>query len=170
MSVAATLERVFVAMGANIGDPVAQLDAARAAMDQLPETRLLACSSYYRSAPVGYVDQPDFVNAVAMMDTALPPRLLLHHLLDIERAQGRIRAFPNAPRMLDLDIVLYGARVIDEDGLTIPHARMLGRAFVMLPLAELAPEVEIPGCGQAALLAARLASEDIAVLRAAMPA
>lgn len=165
-----TPERVFVAMGANIGDPVAQLDAARVALNQLPETRLLACSSYYRSAPVGYADQPDFVNAVAMMDTTLSPRALLHHLLDIERAQGRIRAFPNAPRTLDLDIALYGAHVIVEEGLTIPHARMLDRAFVMLPLAELAPGVEIPGYGRAAPLAARMASGDIAVLRAAVPA
>ena len=170
MSVARTSERVFVAMGANIGDPVAQLDAARAALNRLPDTRLLGCSSYYRSAPVGYADQPDFVNAVAMMETALSPRLLLQHLLEIERTQGRIRAFPNAPRTLDLDIVLYGAHVINEEGLTIPHARMLDRAFVMLPLAELEPEVEIPGSGPAKVLAARLATGDIAVLRAAVPA
>lgn len=170
MSVAGTAERVFVAMGANIGDPVAQLDAGREALRRLPATRLLACSSYYRSAPVGYADQPDFVNAVAMMETALSPRELLHHLLEIERAQGRIRTFANAPRTLDLDIVLYGACVIDEEGLTIPHARMLERAFVMLPLAELAPDVEIPGRGCAEFLAARLAAEDIAVLRQAVPA
>lgn len=153
---AAQTRTAFVALGANIGEPLHQVKAGFAALDALPGTRLTARSSLYRSAPVGYADQPDFINAVAMIETALEPHALLAALLAIERAHGRVRDFPNAPRTLDLDIVLYGDLVLHEPGLTIPHARMLERAFVMLPLAEIAPDAEVPGCGRVRELAARL--------------
>jgi 2-amino-4-hydroxy-6-hydroxymethyldihydropteridine diphosphokinase len=115
----------------------------------LPETRLLKRSSLYRTAPVGYLDQPDFINAVAMVETALAPHTLLDGLLAIERQHGRVREFLNAPRTLDLDVLLYGDLVLYEPGLTIPHPRMHERAFVLLPLVEIAPEAEIPGRGRA---------------------
>lgn len=134
----------YIALGANIGEPQQQIAAGFAALAALPDTRLLARSSLYRSAPVGYADQPDFINAVAAIDTALAPQALLAALLGIERAHGRVRDFPNAPRTLDMDIVLYADRVINEPGLTVPHPRMFERAFVLVPLAEIAPEVHVP--------------------------
>lgn len=149
-------QTAFVALGANIGEPLRQVEAGFAALAALPDTRLVARSSLYRSAPVGYADQPDFINAVAEIETALAPQALLAALLGIERAHGRVRDFPNAPRTLDLDIVLYGGREIHEPGLTVPHARMLERAFVMLPLAEIAPEAAVPGRGRVADLARRV--------------
>lgn len=137
----------YIALGANIGEPQQQIAAGFAALAALPDTRLLARSSLYRSAPVGYADQPDFINAVAAIDTALAPQALLAALLGIERANGRVRDFPNAPRTLDMDIVLYADRVINEPGLTVPHPRMFERAFVLVPLAEIAPEVHVPTHG-----------------------
>jgi 2-amino-4-hydroxy-6-hydroxymethyldihydropteridine diphosphokinase len=153
-----------VALGANIGDPLRRIDAGFAALDALPQTRLAARSSLYRSAPVGYADQPDFINAVALIETGLAPHALLEALLGIERANGRVRDFPNAPRTLDLDILLYGSLVLHEPGLTIPHARMLERAFVMLPLAEIAPDAVVPGHGRVAELAARIDAGGIVPL------
>ncbi len=161
----ASLQTVCVALGANIGEPAVQIEAAFSALQALPDTRLLRRSSLYRSAPVGYADQPDFINAVAVIETALDPHALLAALLDIERAQGRVREFPNAPRTLDLDIVLYGDRVLQEPGLTIPHARMLERAFVMLPLAEVAPEARVPGHGLARDLAGKVDAASVAQLQ-----
>lgn len=162
--VPAAAHTACVALGANIGDPLRQIEAGFAALDALPDTRLIARSSLYRSAPVGYADQPDFTNAVALIDTGLSPHALLEALLAIERAHGRIRDFPNAPRTLDLDIVLYGGLVLHEPGLTIPHARMLERAFVLLPLAEIAPDAVVPGHGRVAELAARVDTCGIARL------
>lgn len=154
----------YIALGANIGEPVRQIEAAYAALAALPGTRLVARSSLYRSAPVGYADQPDFINAVAVIETVLTPHALLDALLAIERAHGRVREFPNAPRTLDLDIVLYGDVVLHDPGLTIPHARMLERAFVMLPLAEVAPDAVVPGHGPVRGLAAGLDRAAIAQL------
>ena len=131
----------------------------------MPLTRLLTRSSLYRSAPVGYADQPDFINAVAIIDTALAPHALLDAILEIERVNGRIREFPNAPRTLDLDIVLYGDCVVHDPGLTIPHARMLERAFVMVPLAEVAPDMTVPGHGTVRELAARVDAGSVAQLQ-----
>ncbi len=143
----------YIALGSNLDDPAAQVRAGFAALDRLPQTRLAARSSLYASAPVGFLDQPEFVNAVACIETGLAPRELLDQLIAIERAHGRVRAFPNAPRTLDLDIVLYGARAVREPGLTIPHPRMLERAFVMVPLAELAPDAMLPDGRRIAQLA-----------------
>jgi 2-amino-4-hydroxy-6-hydroxymethyldihydropteridine diphosphokinase len=153
---AGNTERAFVALGANIGEPQRQVEAGFAALAALAGTRLVSRSSLYRSAPVGYLDQPDFINAVAAIDTALSPRDLLDALLEIERVHGRVRDFANAPRTLDLDLVLYGDRRILEPGLTVPHARMLERDFVMLPLAEIAPDAQVPGLGPVRELAAML--------------
>ena len=148
MSTSESAEQVaYVALGSNLREPQRQLRNAFLVLGQLPQTRLVARSSLYRSAPVGYADQPDFVNAVAALRTALAPHALLEALLAMERAQGRVRSFPNAPRTLDLDIVLYGAQVIRETGLTVPHPRLHERAFVLVPLAEIAPDALVPGRG-----------------------
>lgn len=141
------MTRAYVALGSNLADPVTQLGAAFDELGRLPQTRLVARSSLWRSAPVGYLDQPDFVNAVAAIETTLEAETLLAHLLDIERRHGRVREFQNAPRTLDLDIALYGDDRIDTPTLTVPHPRMQERAFVLLPLNELAPDVVIPGHG-----------------------
>ena len=140
-------------MGSNLGDPAAQIRRALQALAAMPETRLVRRSSLYRNPPAGYLDQPDFVNAVARIETRLAPRDLLERLLAIERAHGRVRDLPNGPRTLDLDILLYGERIVREPELTIPHPRMLERAFVLVPLAEIAPEAVVPGDGRVADLA-----------------
>jgi 2-amino-4-hydroxy-6-hydroxymethyldihydropteridine diphosphokinase len=139
-----------IALGSNLDDPESQVRRGFGEIAQLPETTVLARSSLHRTAPVGYRDQPDFVNACALVDTALTPRALLEGLLAIERAHGRVRAFPNGPRTLDLDIVLYADRVIQEPGLTVPHPRAHERAFVLEPLLEVWPDAVFPGKGPAA--------------------
>ncbi|MFZ5482802.1 MAG: 2-amino-4-hydroxy-6-hydroxymethyldihydropteridine diphosphokinase [Pseudomonadota bacterium] len=137
----------FIALGANLGEPARQIESAFAALDGLEGTRLTARSALYVSHPEGYPEQPDYLNAVARIDTRLGPRPLLGRLLDIEQSHGRERTFRNAPRTLDLDILLFDALEVDECGLHIPHPRMHERAFVLIPLAELAPELVIPGQG-----------------------
>jgi 2-amino-4-hydroxy-6-hydroxymethyldihydropteridine diphosphokinase len=132
-------------LGSNLGDPPAQIRCAMRALAAMPGTRLVRRSSLYRNPPAGYLDQPEFINAVASIETGLAPRDLLEQLLAIEQAQGRVRDFPNAPRTLDLDNLLYGERTVREPGLTIPHPRMLERAFALVPLAEIAPEMVMPG-------------------------
>jgi 2-amino-4-hydroxy-6-hydroxymethyldihydropteridine diphosphokinase len=146
------MNRAFVGLGANIGDPRRQLEAAIEQLKNLPGTDLVQISGFYRSAPLGYVDQPDFLNAVARLDTTLPAERLLEHLQKMERQQGRERPFPNAPRTLDLDLLLYGDRVLDSPRLTLPHPRMHERAFVLQPLLELDSEISIPGKGKAGAL------------------
>ena len=153
--------RAFIGLGANLGDPEAQVRRAFAALAELPRTRLFAASSLYRSAPVGVVGQLDFVNAVAELGTALTARALLEALLAEEARFGRTREFPHAPRTLDLDLLLYGDRVIAEPGLFVPHPRMHERAFVLAPLAEIAPDIAIPGRGRAAALLAACADQKI---------
>ncbi len=141
-------EIAFIALGSNLGEPAAQVNSGFAALGVLPASRVIARSSLYRSAPVGYADQPDFVNAVAAIETTLDPHVLLEALFAIERRHARVRRFPNAPRTLDLDLLLYGDLQLRERGLTIPHPRMHERAFVLLPLAEIAPHCVIPGRGR----------------------
>ncbi len=153
--------KAFIGLGANLGDPEAQVRRAFAALTELPGTRLLAASSLYRSAPVGYTVQPDFVNAVAQIETRLGAEALLRELLATEARFGRVRQFPNAPRTLDLDLLLYGDRVIAEPGLVVPHPRMHERAFVLAPLAEIAPDTVIPGKGRAGALLAACADQKI---------
>ena len=153
--------KVFIGLGANLGDPEAQVRRALLALAGLPGTRLVAASSLYRSAPVGYTVQPDFVNAVAQIETRLGAEALLRELLATEARFGRVRQFPNAPRTLDLDLLLYGDRVIAEPGLIVPHPRMHERAFVLAPLAEIAPDIAIPGKGRAGALLAACAGQKV---------
>jgi 2-amino-4-hydroxy-6-hydroxymethyldihydropteridine diphosphokinase len=147
----------FIGLGSNLGESCDQLRQALCELDRLPGTRLLAQSAFYRSAPVGYLDQPDFVNAAAKISTSLAPLQLLAELLNVERNHGRQRTFPNAPRTLDLDVLLYGDLRIDEPALTVPHPQMHLRAFVLQPLLEIAPDCFIPAIGSAhqALLSCR---------------
>ncbi len=140
----------FLALGSNLDGPREQVARGMSEIAALPETQLLKRSSLYRTAPVGFLDQPDFINAVVMVETALAPHALLDGLLDIERRHGRLRDFPGAPRTLDLDVLLYADVVLHEPGLTLPHPRMHERAFVLRPLAEIAPEAVIPGQGRVA--------------------
>jgi 2-amino-4-hydroxy-6-hydroxymethyldihydropteridine diphosphokinase len=140
----------FIGLGSNLEDPSSQLQHAFAELDGLPQTRLAARSSLYRSAPLGYPDQPEFVNAVAEIATALTPQALLQALLQIEHRHGRERTFRNAPRTLDLDVLLYDDTQLHEHGLTLPHPQMHLRAFVLQPLLEIAPDCVIPGIGSAA--------------------
>jgi 2-amino-4-hydroxy-6-hydroxymethyldihydropteridine diphosphokinase len=139
----------FVGLGANLGEPESQLRQALGALDAIAHTRVVKASSLYRSAPQGYAAQPQFVNAVAQLETGLPAERLLAELQAIEAAHGRRRSFANAPRTLDLDLLLFGNAVLDVPGLKIPHPRMHQRAFVLLPLVEIAAEVAIPGRGAA---------------------
>lgn len=141
--------RAFVALGANIGEPVKHLRAAVEDLSTLPDTRVEARSSLYRSAPVGLLNQPDFINAVVAVDTGLSPLELLRALLAIEARHGRVRSVPNAPRTLDLDLLLHGDSRLDSTELTLPHPRMHQRAFVLLPLLEIAPDLHLPGLGAA---------------------
>ena len=156
----------YVGLGSNLEQPRRQLLHACEALSRLPRTQFIARSSLYRSAPVGKTDQPDFVNAVALLRTQLAPLDLLHALLDLEAKQGRKRSEPDAPRTLDLDLLLYDDRVIREPGLVVPHPRMHERAFVLVPLAELNPDVIIPGHGAAADLLPRVARQDVTRLDA----
>jgi 2-amino-4-hydroxy-6-hydroxymethyldihydropteridine diphosphokinase len=144
-------ERVFVGLGANLGDARATLAAALGALSRLPQTRLVAHSALFRSAPVD-AQGPDFINAVAELDTSLEPSPLLEALQAIEATHGRERPFRNAPRTLDLDLLLFGQRVIVEPGLVVPHPRLHERAFVLRPLAELAPDLLHPLLGALARL------------------
>jgi 2-amino-4-hydroxy-6-hydroxymethyldihydropteridine diphosphokinase len=152
----------YVGLGANLGDPRARIEQALQDMKHLRNTKLGARSSLYRSAPQGCAGQPDFLNAVARLDTGLPAGELLESLLAIERRHGRERRFRNAPRTLDLDLLLYGDETIDEPGLRVPHPRMHERAFVLAPLLELDPAISIPGRGRACALLAACASQPVA--------
>lgn len=156
--------RAYVALGANLGDPVATVRAASAALARIAGARLLAVSSLYRTAPVGLRDQPDFINAVAAMDvdaTVLPAPTFLAALFAIEAEFGRVRSVRNAPRTLDLDLLLYGDACRDDPALTLPHPRLAERAFVLAPLAEIAPRLEIAGLGRVADLLAGVADQRI---------
>lgn len=158
----------FVGLGSNLADPLMQVRQALAELDAIRDTRVTARSSFFRTAPVGDPDQPDFINAVARLETTLPPRALLEALLDIESRHGRRRSVRNAPRTLDLDLLLYGDEVLqDEDRLTLPHPRLQQRAFVLAPLAEIAPETTVPGRGLVKDLLARVECAGVTKLDAA---
>lgn len=131
----------YVGIGSNLADPRAQVLNAFAELDRLPHTRVVKKSSLYRSAPMGHADQPDFINAVAQLETGLPAERLLAELQEVEARHGRQRSFPNAPRTLDLDVLLYGDARLSTPGLTVPHPRMHERAFVLKPLLELNPQL-----------------------------
>jgi len=150
-----------IGIGSNQDDPVRQVRDAFDELAALPSTRLSARSSLYRTAPVGKPDQPDFVNAVARLETTLPPATLLQRLLAIEQRHGRVRGERNAPRTLDLDLLLYADAVLDTPGLQVPHPRMHERAFALLPLDEVSPGLSIPGRGPVAALLRGLAGQRI---------
>ena len=155
------MNTAYVALGANLGDPTATVLAAFAALANLPESRVARCSSLYRTAPVGILSQPDFVNAVALLETTLAPEALLDALLDIEARFGRIRRERNGPRTLDLDLLLYDDIELDLPRLTLPHPRLHLRAFVLLPLAEVAPDLAIPRRGSVAAWLPAVANQGI---------
>ena len=138
----------YVGLGSNLDGPHEHVLRALDELAQLPDTQLLRHSALYRSAPLARTAQPDFINAVAQLETALEPRRLLDELCAIEARHGRERPFPDAPRTLDLDLLLYGQTVLASSELTLPHPRMHERAFVLEPLAELEPCALIPGRGR----------------------
>ncbi|MCU0965482.1 MAG: 2-amino-4-hydroxy-6-hydroxymethyldihydropteridine diphosphokinase [Burkholderiaceae bacterium] len=152
--------RAFVGVGANLGDALGTVRAALQALGRLPETRLVACSSLYRSAPVE-ASGPDFINAAAELLTTLPPLVLLHRLQAVEHEFGRLRSVRNAPRTLDLDLLVYGDVVLNSDELTLPHPRAHLRAFVLLPLSEVDPLISLPGLGPLAPWLAGAADQAI---------
>lgn len=134
----------YVGLGSNLEDPAKQVETALQELDRLPRTRLVRRSTLHRTAPVGYRDQPDFINAVAELETDLPAERLLDELQALEARHGRVRSFPNAPRTLDLDLLLFGDLVVQTERLTLPHPRMRERAFVLEPLREIAPDLDLP--------------------------
>ena len=139
------MQRCFIALGSNQDDPPAQVRRAFSELEQLPRSQLLACSSLYRSAPLGPQDQPAFINAVAMLDTRLSPHELLDALQAIEQRAGRVRKAERwGPRVRDLDILLYGDRQIDTPRLQVPHYHMHARSFVLYPLADLTADLIMP--------------------------
>ena len=135
------MERVYIGLGSNLAEPRNQLQSALAAIAALPCCQLVATSAFYASDPLGPADQPRYVNAVAAVDTTLEPLQLLDALQRIEQEQGRVRKAERwGPRTLDLDILLFGNRLLAEERLTVPHYHMHARAFVLYPLAEIAPD------------------------------
>jgi len=137
--------RVYIALGSNLAQPLQQVNTALEALGRIPYTQLIVCSSFYRTKPLGPQNQPDFLNAAVALDTLLPAEQLLDETQAIERNQGRERKDQRwGPRTLDLDIMLYGDRVIDTDRLTVPHYGLKEREFMLYPLAEIAPDLVFP--------------------------
>lgn len=135
----------YIAIGSNLASPLDQVNAAIAALAAVAQSRLLAQSSFYRTPPLGPQDQPDYLNAAVALETALDPQALLDHTQRIEREQGRVRKAERwGPRTLDLDIMLFGDEVINTPRLTVPHYDMKNRAFMLLPLSEIAPTLRFP--------------------------
>ncbi|MGH8086234.1 MAG: 2-amino-4-hydroxy-6-hydroxymethyldihydropteridine diphosphokinase [Lysobacter sp.] len=163
----------FVGLGSNLGDSAGILQSALVALDHLDTTRLLRASGLYRTPAWGLTAQPDFINAVAMLETALEPQALLAAMLQVEREAGRQRRDDGSdrwgPRTLDLDLLLYDAAIIDEPGLRVPHPHLHERAFALVPLLEIAPEVVIPGLGPARTALTAMASDEVEALTYATP-
>jgi 2-amino-4-hydroxy-6-hydroxymethyldihydropteridine diphosphokinase len=142
------VKRAYVGLGANLGDRAATLARALELLDGTPETEVVAVSTFRETDPVGYLEQPRFLNAAAAVDTSLEPEALLATLLDIERELGRVREGPRfGPRTVDLDLLLVEGVTLDEPGLTLPHPRLHERVFALAPLAELDPSLVVPGHG-----------------------
>ena len=143
----------YIGLGSNLNGPTAQIESALDALGNIAETRVFARSSLYRSAPLGGVEQPDFVNAAAAVMTTLGARELLDELHAIERSQGRERGGQRwGPRVIDLDLLVFSSAVCRDDGLSVPHPGIAERNFVLLPLREIAPDLVIPGVGRVASL------------------
>ena len=148
----------YIGLGANLGNRQQTINRALEAIDHRADTWLLRVSTLRETEPVGIVEQPWFLNGVAMIETVAPARGLLDALLELERRLGRDRAGspPGGPRTIDLDLLLYGDEVIDEPGLQVPHPRLQERRFVLEPLCELSPRLGIPGRGPVSALLAEL--------------
>lgn len=156
------MQRAYIGIGSNLDDPLTQVRTAIAALMTLPESAWIACSPLYRSRPVGPRDQPEYVNAVVAIDTAVAADALLDQLQAIENRQGRQRdGLRWGPRTLDLDILLYGQQSIDNERLRIPHPEIPNRSFVLKPLHDLAPTLVIPGLGSVESLLADISTDDL---------
>jgi len=160
--------RAYIGIGSNLNNPAVRVQAAFGELERLPDTRLAARSSLYGSRPMGPADQPDYVNAVAGVDTRLPAVDLLQALAEIEDREGRARGAEQwGPRTLDLDLLLYGEQCIATAALTVPHPGMHERDFVLVPLAEIAGDLDVPGYGPLSTLTARCEKHDLVRLVAA---
>lgn len=156
---------VYVGLGSNLAQPISQVRSGMAALKQLAQTQVEACSSLYASAPVGVTAQPDFVNAVCRLRTALRPEVMLQCLLDIEQTHGRLRqGAKGEPRTLDLDLLLYGEQEICTPHLTVPHPRLHERAFVLYPLSEIDPTIVVPRRGRVADLLVQCTDQRVQLL------
>ena len=152
----APVARAYVGLGANLGEREPTMRRALALLGADPDVEVVAVSAFRETAPVGFLDQPPFLNAVAALETGLEPRDLLGRLLGVERALGRTRGERWGPRTIDLDLLLHGDAVLDEPGLTVPHPLLHERRFMLEPLAELDPDLVVPGRGPVGELLARL--------------
>jgi 2-amino-4-hydroxy-6-hydroxymethyldihydropteridine diphosphokinase len=151
----------FVGLGGNIDGPASRLLAVMREFGFLPHIRLIRASSLYRTAPVGYADQPDFINAVVLLETTLSPDALMIELKALETRHGRIRHLRNGPRTLDLDLLLYDSLALDDSpALIVPHPRLHLRSFVLVPLVEIEPECMLPRHGRAASVLERMTDRD----------
>jgi 2-amino-4-hydroxy-6-hydroxymethyldihydropteridine diphosphokinase len=154
--------RSYIGIGSNLDDPVARVRTGVAALRGIPDSTLVECSSLYRTMPIGITEQPEFVNAVAALDTQLAPGALLRELLAIERTAGRRRGpVEGGPRTLDLDLLLYGNLKMTSADVTIPHPRMHERAFVLVPLFEIAPTLRISGKGALSMLLGQCETQSV---------
>jgi len=155
------MSTAFVGIGSNLAEPAKQVQTAFDELERLPQTRVLRRSSLYRSGPLGYAEQPDFINAVAQLETRIAAEQLLSELQEIENRHGRERSFANAPRTLDLDLLLFENLRTRTARLTLPHPRMHERAFVLEPLIEISPDISIPGKGNARQLLKSVSGQPI---------
>ena len=148
--------QAIIALGSNLENPAVQVKEALAVLSECPDIQLIKASSLYQTAPVGYLDQPMFINAVALVETSLSAKELLTQLQLVENQFGRVRTFSNAPRVLDLDLIDYNHEFLQTDFLVLPHPRAHERAFVMVPLSEIAPDYALAGKDSAANLLSTL--------------
>ena len=163
-----SLVRCYVGLGSNLNNPRMQIRSALMALDAIPGTCCVSASSLYRSRPLGPAGQPDYLNAVAGLDTRLSADKLLDQLHLIEEQHGRVRTERWGPRTLDLDLLLYGNQVMTDEHLTVPHPGLTERNFVLYPLHEIAPQLHIPGAGSLAGLLERCSSAGLQPLAAAV--
>ena len=159
------MNKVYIALGSNLANPQAQLTAALQALNALSDSRLTAVSSFYQSQPLGPQDQPDYVNAVACLETSLAPLALLDELQRIEHEQGRVRLRRWGERTLDLDMLLYADHIIQSERLTVPHYDMHQREFVIIPLVEIAPHLVLPNGQSIQTLAQKFADHHMVIVK-----
>lgn len=159
------MDKVYIALGSNLANPQAQLISALQAMNQLRGSSLVSVSSFYQSKPLGPQDQPDYVNAVACLETSLAPLALLDELQRIEHEQGRVRLRRWGERTLDLDILLYADQIIQSERLTVPHYDMHQREFVIIPLAEIAPHLSLPNGQSIQTLEQKFADHQMMIVK-----